>query len=144
MNKTTDENITSELDSHQQTFYCSKNAQPPYEFYVKNINEAKNGFFSSLLALLENRNGSEIVVAVSIIFLFLIAKEFISNRIDGFDSFALIGSLTIASMIFVLAFIALLRAIKINHAKNTKEKQSKKTELRVSSERTNEDGIAPG
>lgn len=144
MNKTSDEKIINEQDSHQQTFYCYKDLQPRYEFYGKGLNEVKISFFSSLLAFLENRNGGEIVTAVSIIFLSLIAKEFISNRNDGFDCFALIGSLTIALMIFILALIPFLRAIKFNHAKNTQEQQSEKTQLGISRKCTNKNGVTTG
>jgi hypothetical protein len=143
MDVKTDKHIDAQ-DSCKQPFNCLKDLQPLYQFYKNGISEEKNNKLSSFWDFLKNRTSGELVAGVAIICLSGIAKEFISNRNDGFDSFAFIGFLITVLLIFVLALIALLRATKFNHAKNTKEKQSEKTQLRVSSERTNEDGIAPG
>ena len=144
MDKTSDEKFYSELDSHQQSVHCSKDLQPPYEFYQTGIGNAENGILSSLFAFLKNRNGGEVVAVIAIIMLSGVAKEFIRNKNNGFDSFAIIGCFVIASMIFALGLLAMLRATKFNNAKNTQEKQGEETQPGISSERTNKNGNPPG
>jgi len=140
MNKTSDEKIINEPDCYRQSVNYSNGSEPPYEIYTDGIIEIEKGRLSSLLAFLIKRNGGEVVAAIAIIVLSGIAKEFISQKDDGFDGFALIGCFVIASMIFTLGLLAMLRATKFSHAKNTEEQQSEKTKPGISSERTDKNG----
>ncbi len=124
----------------EEPFNGGRQPFPPYEFYEKGVNEA--GWFTVILAFMENRTGGEVVAVVAILALFGIAKEFIRNRNDDFDGFALAGCLVSAAMIFALGLLAILRATKTKYAEETQEKQGK-TQPEVGDERENENGATP-
>ena len=144
MDVKTEDKHNNEQDSCKQPLNCLKGLQSFSQLYENGIKEVGNNKLSSLWDLIKNRSGGELVVIIAIICLSGIAKEFISNRNDGFDSFAFIGSLTIVLLIFVLALIALLRAISFNHAKSTKKQKDEKAQPGVGRECANENGNASG
>lgn len=131
------------LEPRQQLYHCCGQSRPPYELYETGINEVGRSCIKSILAFLKNRGGGEVVAFVAILVLFGIAREFIRSRKDGFDSFALVGCLVTAAMIFLIGLLAMLRATKAKHAEDTQEKQSEKTQPGVGNKRTNENGTAP-
>ena len=116
--------------------------EPPFEFYKTGINKVVRG--SSFLAFLNERRGGEAVAIIALLALCLVAREFIRSKNDGFDSFALVGSLITVAMIFIIGLLAMLRITKSKHAEDTQEKQSDKTQPGIGTKYTNENGNHPG
>jgi len=141
MDKTTEGQTNNELGPRQQSYHSCREPQPPFEFYETGINEIARG---SLITAFLKRSGSELVTVIAILALCAIARDFIRSKNDGFDSFALVGCLILATMIFVIGLLAMLRATKANNAKDTQEKQSDETQSGVGTKYTNENGNHPG
>ena len=141
MDKTTEGQSNNVPESRQQSYNSGVDSRPSFEFYETGINEVTKGSF--LLAFLK-RGGGEAVSVIAILALCAIAREFIRSKNDGFDSFAIIGCLITTVMIFVIGLLAMLRATKSKHAKDTQENQSDKTQSGVGTKYTNENGNHPG
>ena len=112
---------------------------PPYEFYQESINEAGRGWITAILAFMKDRAGGEVVAVVAILALWRIATELIRQK-SGLDTMTLAGCLAVATLIFVIGLLAMLRVTKAKHAKDTQENESEKAQPRVGNERTNENG----
>ena len=128
------------LESRQQSSHSCRESRPPYEFYEKGIEKVGKGWIQPILAFLTDRSGGEVVAIAAILALFGIAREFIRNRNDGLDSFALIGSVVTIATIFLIVVLVMLRTVKAKHAKDTKENKSQKAQPGIGDERTHKNG----
>ena len=144
MDVKTEDKHNNEQDSCKQPFNCLKDIQPFFQFYENGIKEVEKNKLSYLWEFLKNRTSGELVVGFAIFCLSGIAKEFIRNRNNGFDVFAIIGFIITILMIFVLAFVALSQAINFNHAKSTKKQKDEKAQPGVGRECSNKNGNASG
>ena len=119
MDKASEGQTNHVLETRQQSYHSCVESQPSFEFYETGINEIVRG---SLIPAFLKRRGSELVTVIAILALCAIAREFIRSN-DGFDIFVLVGCLITTSMIFVIGLLAMLRATKSKHAKDTQENQ---------------------
>ncbi len=88
---------------------------------------------------MKDRADGLVVAIVAILLLWRIATELIEQK-SGLDAMTLAGCLAVATMIFVIGLLAMLRVTKAQYAKDTQENQSQKAQPRVGNERTNENG----
>ena len=140
MDKASEGQINNELEPRRQSYHGCRESRPSFEFYKTGINEIERG---SLITAFLKRSGSELVTMIAILALCVIAREFIRSKNDGFDSFALVGCLITTSMIFVIGLLAMLRATKSKHAKDTQENQNDTAQSGVGTKYTNENGTYP-
>ena len=144
MSQATEEKTSNGLQSGGQTFSSCGESGPPYELYGTGISEAGRGWLQPVLVSLKDRSGGEVVAVVAVVVLGGIVEEFVRNRGNGFDSFALIGSLVGIAAILAITILVVFGATKTKHVTHTQEDQSKETESGVGSEGSREDGGTPG
>lgn len=127
--------------SHKHS-YDREKQRPDYKFYRKGINQAREEWITTILAFIQKRTGGEVVVLVAILALWRIASELIKER-SSLYGMTLAGCLSVATMIFTIGLLAMLRVTKGKHAEDTQENQSKTPQPGVSNECQKEIGTTP-
>lgn len=133
MDKTAQGRTNNGREAGQQSLHGCGRSRPPYEFYETGISEVGRGWIVALLAFLKNRAGGEVVAVVAILVLWRIASELIKEK-SGLDGMALAGCLAVGIMIFVIGFLAMLRATKEPHVADSEKHESQKAKPGSSNE----------